>query len=258
MDRYGLIGKGISRSLSPVIQSAAFQDCGIAASYELFDIDEIELLAMVELVRRMNGVNVTAPYKERMLSLVDEIDPTAERIGAINTVHNTGHLVGYNTDWVGVLSPLQERMPLEGKSFVVLGAGGAARAAVYALMDAGGRVTICNRTRSRAERLAQEFGCAVGHDQNLPSADVLIQATSLSSPEIPDEQLKGFGTVFDLVYKPLTTPLLQRAEALGCNVIQGIEMLVHQAAAAFEIWTGQKPNVSLMMQSAITNAGGDR
>lgn len=258
MQRYGLIGQDIGESLSPSIQTAAFQDCGIDASYELFDIEEIELPALVKLVRHMDGVNVTAPYKERALSLVDELDPMAEKVGAINTVHNSGKLVGYNTDCIGILSPLQKRMPIAGKSFVVLGAGGAARAAVFALTEAGGRVCVCNRTQPRAKRLAEEFSCELGDPENLPPGDVLIQATSLSSPSIPDEQLKTFGTVFDLVYKPLMTPLLQSAESLDCQVIQGIEMLVYQAAKAFEIWTGKKPDIALMMENAVSNTGGPR
>jgi shikimate dehydrogenase len=259
--RVGLIGKPLKRRHSPVMHDAAFDAAGIDARYVLL---ELEPEAVEDAVRQARGpdwlgLGVTAPYKRVVAGLVDEVERDAETIGAVNNVVRTasGRLVGFNTDAPGFEAAVELAMgrSLAGADVVVAGAGGAAHAVVFACLRAGARrVTVGNRTAASATALVERFAdvgtgssAAVALDDPafetaLRSADLAVNATTVGMLEsgvtIPVEVLPSTATVFDLVYVPAETPLLQAARARGLRAANGSEMLIAQAAIAFERWTG--------------------
>lgn len=269
----GIIGYPLGHSISPAFQQAAFDLLGLDVTYERWETPPEKLARRFELLREPDclGANVTVPYKQDALKLVDEIDPLAERIGAINTVVNRdGRLHGYNTDAEGFLRSLREETgfdPTE-KRVLVVGAGGAARAVAFALADAGAtRIVIANRTVSRAQGLADVVSSTTGikveasplpPDQNDASFNLIVQCTSVGMRGGPEESeapdvtaLVTPGTlVADLVYNPLETPLLREARERGAKVSGGLGMLVYQGAAAFSLWTGQAAPVDTMYAAA--------
>ncbi len=254
--RVALLGMPLKRRHSAVMHNAAFAACGIDARYELMELDEAEVAPAVAAARGAEflGLGVTAPYKPLVASLVDEVEPEAKTIGAVNNVvrRSDGTLLGFNTDAPGFRAGVELAMgrSLEGASVVVGGAGGAAHAVVHACVAAGARrVTIGNRTADGAVALARQFGVeAAGTLESddfaaaLQSADLAVNATTVGMVDpgmtINVELLPSFATVFDLVYVPAETPLLAAARARGLRAANGSEMLIAQAAAAFERWTG--------------------
>ncbi|MBL4695065.1 shikimate dehydrogenase [Candidatus Gracilibacteria bacterium] len=261
MKNYGILAHPAGHSLSPVMHNAAFRELGIDAQYRAFDIPENEFADFMQRVASepISGLSVSLPYKEVIIDQLHEVSEDARTIGAVNTVLNKGgHLYGYNTDHLGALAALGG---VSGLKVVVLGAGGAARAIVYGLVQAGAEVFVVARNEEKAAALASEFGCSVG-DFSM-SADVLIQATSIWTVK-PDavledlcgaEFVEGFDKVMDIVYKPLMTPLLVAAEAAGKEIITGEKMLLYQAVEQFKIWTDQEAPVEVMRE-ALTNALG--
>ncbi len=256
---YGVIGNPVRHTLSPLIHNPAFRRMGLNAAYLAFDVDCLE--AAVKGIRGLGlrGVSVTLPFKADVIPYLDEIEAMAGKIGAVNTIANNGRLVGYNTDWTGAMAALEEKIDLKGKRVCLLGAGGAARAIGFGLKERQCEVTLFNRSAERAERLAHELGfdhsplASLDMVQRL-EADVLINATSAGmhphdevSP-IPKRILRKGMTVMDIVYHPLRTRLLREAEEQGCLTIDGLEMLAHQGAAQFEIWTGERPAISQIKQ----------
>ena len=213
----------------------------------------------------LRGASVTLPLKETIMPLLDEVDRNAREIGAVNTiVHRDGRLSGYNTDGHGLVRELEEWFGIRGKTFVVLGAGGAARAALFSLLQAGGTPVVVNRTPERAEALAGRFGCRwvptaeIGRLQ----ADCLINTTPVGMfPEtdrtpLPKWELARFSHVMDIIYNPIETKLAKDAKKAGAKVISGVEMLIYQGAASFEIWTGHKAPVEVMRKAALTKLAG--
>ncbi len=198
------------------------------------------------------------PLKQAVLPFLDSVDPLASRIGAVNTMRRNaaGQFEGFNTDAAGIVSPLEERTNLRGARVLVLGAGGAARAAVFGCLDRGAHVSIASRRPEQAHALAAEAGAeAVPMDQlsSTPAFDVLINSTPAgmrgNATELPiDPQELRANLVFDLVYNPLETPLLRLARERGIPTISGAEMFVHQGARQFELWTGTPAPVSLMRE----------
>ena len=211
------------------------------------------------------GFSVTMPLKQAVLLFLDHIDPLAARIGAINTVRreSDGRFSGYNTDAAGVITPLAQRLTLQGARVLVVGAGGAARAAVFACVDRGAEVFLVNRTHEAAAALAQQAGATALYKKELthqPTFDALIQATPAGMRGNPIDlafTLEQVQTklVFDMVYNPLETSLLRVARSRGIATISGIEMFVHQGAAQFELWTGQRPEVEVMRQRVLQHLG---
>ena len=259
--RVALLGKPLKRRHSVVMHNAAFEAAGIDARYELLELEPEDVEAAVTAARgpEFLGLGVTAPYKKVVASLVDEVEPDAARIGAVNNVVRSedGRLIGINTDAPGFRAGVELAMgrPLSGAAVVVAGAGGAAHAVVYACLAAGARrVTVGNRTASAAEELAARMagvGDAIvsgaGLDDPafgsaLASADLAVNATTVGMLDpgmtLPVDVLRPDATVFDLVYVPAETPLLGAARARGLRAANGSEMLIAQAAAAFERWTG--------------------
>jgi shikimate dehydrogenase len=258
--RVALIGKPLRRRHSQVMHDAAFAAAGIDARYELMELEPDEVPRAVDDARGAGwlGLQVTAPYKQLVAGLVDVVEPDAERIGAVNSVRRgeRGELVGFNTDAPGFRAAVESALgrSLEGAAVVVAGAGGAAHAVVHACVAGGaGRVTVGNRTVERARSLADRFddgrgrvGAAALDDRAFESAlrgaDLAVNATTVGMVDpgvtIDVDELPAGATVFDLVYVPPETALLRRARARGLRAANGAEMLIQQAAVAFERWTG--------------------
>jgi shikimate dehydrogenase len=279
----GLIGNPIAHSFSPRFQQAAFDALAIQARYDLWQTPESELIIRVRLLcsQRYLGANVTIPYKEAVLPLLDIVDPLAARIGAVNTiVHHDGYLRGYNTDapgllralheqGVGILQADNERVSLKGYTAVLLGAGGAARGAAFALASADvERLIIVNRHLERAQRLASDVKQSykgpifslndpeflIPHPHSL-----IINATSLGMHEdispLPVEILARFAPdtfVYDMIYNPMQTRLLCQALAIGLRASNGLSMLLHQGALSFTLWTGQHAPLDVMRDSLFS------
>ena len=271
--RLGIIGHPIGHSISPAFQQAALDAIGFNAVYRPFDVPPNEVADFVNALRTPEtlGVNVTVPHKETVIPHLDEVDDWAAAAGAVNTIVNRhGRLTGHNTDGAGFLRALQDGAGFapQGKTALILGAGGSARAVVYALTRAGAaRLIIANRTPQRAQNLAQiaaENGIPA---QAIPLTDapqaaadaaLIVNCTSLGMLHGPDEtassltaaEIPPAALVNDLVYNPPETPLLRQAARAGAAVLGGIQMLVYQGAASFEMWTGQPAPVPVMLQAA--------
>jgi len=277
----GVIGWPIAHSVSPAMHNAAFQALGLDWCYVPFPVRPDRLAQAVAGVRGLGlmGLNVTVPHKQALLALVDELTPEARAVGAVNTVSVKGEvLVGHNTDVRGFLRALEE-VGFETKrcSALVLGAGGAARAVVYALVRSGARVMLLNRTVSRACALAREFA-SLSEGARLeagpldfqtlrraaPQAGLIVNATSLgmwpevnASPWIEGVPFPANALLFDLVYNPRETLLMRQARAGGARAVDGLRMLVHQGAEAFELWTGVQPPIEVMFAACMAALGGD-
>lgn len=261
--RVVLIGKPLKRKHSAVMHNAAFAAVGIDARYEAIELEPENVADFVARVRTEPdwlGLQVTAPYKKLVATLVDEVEPDAQAIGAVNSVAKTanGRLIGFNTDAPGFRAAVTQAMgrPLQGIDAVVAGAGGAAHAVVFALKSAGvRRLTVANRSlpawvvdEQAVGFDSPEFANAIG------SADLAVNATSVGMIDagltIPVEKLPAHATVFDLVYVPPETPLLAAARARRLRAANGEEMLVQQAAIAFERWTGVGGMARVMREAA--------
>jgi len=245
---YGVAGDPIAHSLSPAIMNAAFRRENVNAVY--LGLHAKTLKDLLHCVREIpiHGISVTMPYKQAILSHLDNTDSHTSKIGACNTVVRAqdGKLYGFNTDSSGVVRPLERRLnSLEGARILVLGAGGAARAAVFGLKERGSEVYILNRSAAPAKKLAHQARARIMKRAELKkfAFDVIINATPVgmgNSRETPlQEKEINARYVFDMVYDPTETRLLKLAKERGAQVIPGVEMFVHQAARQFEIWTGK-------------------
>ena len=259
--RVALLGKPLKRRHSQVMHDAAFDAAGIDARYVLLELDEADVADAVREARGPDwlGLGVTAPYKRLVAGLCDEVEPEADTIGAVNNVvrRDDGSLLGFNSDAPGFRAGVELAMgrSLDGAAVVVAGAGGAAHAVVFACLQAGARdVVVGNRTAGAAAALVRRFAGVGGGARSavalddpafavaLGSADLAVNATTVGMLEpgttIAVELLPSDATVFDLVYVPPETPLLRAARARGLRAANGSEMLIAQAAIAFERWTG--------------------
>ena len=271
----GIFGYPIRHSISPAMHNAAFQHIGVDAVYEAWETAPDDLAEGVAALRGENylGANVTVPHKQAVMKHLDEIDDLATRIGAVNTIVNrSGRLVGSNTDALGFINSLKGEagVSVSGLQVVLVGAGGAARAAAYALADEqAGALTIANRTVERARSLAEELRRAsmettafniVAPEFMLACkrADLIVNSTSVGmlhgpaegeSP-IPAAVINSESVVYDMVYNPPDTPLLVDAERKGAKCVGGLPMLVYQGAAAWSRWTGQEAPVDVMFKAA--------
>lgn len=255
-----VIGNPVEHSLSPQIHNAAYKALGLNYVYLAFRISDVQkaLSGLKEL--GVKGISVTIPHKQEVMKYLDEIDETAKKIGAVNTIVNrNGKLFGTNTDWLGAIQALEEKTKLKSKTVAVLGAGGASRAIVYGLKQKGAVIHIFNRTLENAEKLKEEFKLEGAHlldDQNLTSEmDIIINTTSVgmapnadASP-IPMECITSNQVVFDIVFAPKDTKLIQYAKANKAIVIYGDRMLLHQAVAQFKLFTGVDTSIEVMERS---------
>jgi shikimate dehydrogenase len=256
---YGILGRPVTHSLSPAMHNAAFRELGLNAVYLAFPVSN--LAQAVAGLRGLNiqGASVTIPYKEEIIPLLDDLDSQAARIAAVNTVVNRdGRLCGYNTDWLGAMQALKAKTSLKDEHVLILGAGGASRAIAFAVLAEGGQVTLTDLDASRAAALARDLKVevipldAVGQ---CPAA-ILVNATpvgmepNIEAIPINLDLLGRFRLVMDIVYQPLETRLLREARARGAATIDGLQMLIHQATAQFELWTGQPAPLEIMSQAA--------
>jgi shikimate dehydrogenase len=260
-----IIGDPVSHSLSPAMHNAGYKALGIddqfvflGAKVKVEDID-----AVTDAMRKMNihGLTCTIPHKIEVMKFVDKIDETARKIGAVNTVLNKkGKLVGFNTDWLGAVAPIQKLTSLSGKKALVLGAGGAARAVVFGLLKKGATVKIFNRTKEKAIKLAEEFHCQstdLSEESEIKDFDIIVNTTSVGMKPLENETpistkfINDKQIIFDIVYVPSDTKLLKEAKKRGAKIIRGIEMLLHQGTAQFEIYTGRKAPEEAMRRALI-------
>ncbi|BCO10312.1 shikimate dehydrogenase (NADP(+)) [Desulfolithobacter dissulfuricans] len=261
---HGIIGNPVRHSLSPAMHNAAFAALEMNRVYVPMEVaDPREGVAALRTLGFI-GVSVTVPHKETILAALDEIDPVASRIGAVNTLllrkkEETEEIIvrGFNTDWVGSNMALAEKMRLAGSKVLVIGAGGAAKAVGFGLREAGAAVIITNRTEQRGRELASWLDASFVPFAEVDAvrADALVNTTSVGmEPDVEaiplDPGLLGhFKVVMDIVYAPLQTRLLREAAAVGCQTIDGLAMLLYQGAAQFRIWTGIQPPLDVMRRA---------
>jgi len=270
---YAVIGDPIEHSLSPAMQNAAFEASKLDSVFLAFEVKSAQVGNAISGMRAfgIQGLSVTMPNKNSVVAFLDEVDRTAKLLGAVNTVKNdNGKLCGFNTDGVGALAALKANgVDPKGKKVALLGAGGAARAAAFALAKEAGELSILNRTLESAAELAdllkQEFNANViayalsplAVKANVGEADLLINATSVGMKPnarqtlVAPEWLKPDLAVMDIVYDPIETKLARDAKAAGARVVSGVEMLIYQGAASFEIWTGCSGPVEVMRKAAL-------
>ena len=273
----GVIGDPIEHTLSPAMHNAAFNHLKLDFVFLAFRVKAAELEDAMRGMRGLgiHGLNVTMPHKTAVIKYLDEVDSTVKFLGSVNTILNDdGRLLGFNTDGVGALRALRDNgVNLNGKKLLLLGAGGAAKAVAYALAKEVGELCVLNRATEKAKELAEALSRAFGRkvvgdalsssalQRNLRDADVLINATSvgmhpnINQSLVAPQWLKPDLTVMDIVYNPLETKLVKDAKAVGAQVVSGVEMLLYQGAASFEIWTGLSAPIEVMRKAALDKLG---
>jgi shikimate dehydrogenase len=275
---YCVIGDPIEHSLSPVIQNAAFEALKLDCVFLAFKVAPPDVENALRGMRGLGicGMNVTMPDKNVVIAHLDEVDEAAKFLGAVNTIKNeSGRLKGFNTDGIGAINALRKNGgSLHGKRLVLFGAGGAARAIAFTLAKEVEEVIILNRTPEKTATLSKELVkldnkkvttgplTTKSIKESLENADILINATSVGMKQnseqslVNSELLRPDLTVMDIVYNPLETKLVKEAKATGAKVISGLEMLIYQGAASFEIWTGLEAPVEVMRKAVLNNLAG--
>ncbi len=268
---FAVIGNPVRHSLSPVMMNAAFRAMEMPAIFTAFYVDE--LASDLNLLHRtgFSGLSVTIPYKEMTCRLAEEIDNTSEEIGAVNTLRRTNlGWQGRNTDWIGALRALAQKTEIRGRSALIIGAGGAARAVVYGLSRAGAAITVSNRCIERGQALCREFRGDFIPLELLEEApndfDIVVQCTSVgledvrSSPLVSESFFRPEMTVMDIVYRPMWTQFAKAARSAGSTIVSGLDMLLYQGVAQLEWWLGrsipEQPAVAAMRE-ALEEAAGD-
>ncbi len=257
---YGVAGNPIRSSLSPIMMNTAFRRETVNAVYLALQANKLsDLLKLVQEIP-IQGLSVTMPLKQEIMAHLEKTDPLSAKIGACNTVLRAqdGKLYGFNTDVAGITGPLEKRMSLRGAKVLVLGAGGAARAAVFGLRDKGAEVFILNRTAETAQKLARQAGAKTIKKDAVAKTtfDVILNATpvgmaGIKAPQLLEAKELNTKLVFDLVYNPLETPLLRLARQKNIPIVTGIEMFVQQGARQFEIFTGKPAPEEEMLRVVI-------
>lgn len=257
---FGVIGDPVGHSLSPIMHNRAFSEIGYNAIYLAFHVTD--LASAIKGVKGLGiqGLSVTIPHKVSIMSLLDEIDEMAEKIGAVNTVVNKGgKLFGYNTDCLGAIHALREKTDIKNKNILMIGAGGAARAIGFGILSEGGNLTIVNILEDEGKALSEILGVPYYHLSEFHGLeyDILINTTPVGMSPRTDKMpveptgLRPDKVVMDIIYNPLKTMLIAEAEKIGCVTVDGVSMFVHQGAAQFEMWTGQKAPVEIMRHTVL-------
>ncbi len=255
---YGVTGFPLKHTLGPVMHNAAFFEAGLNAVYLAFET--MHIAGCITGIRSLGirGMSVTIPHKSSVIPLIDRVDSLAKDIGAVNTIVNRNNrLTGYNTDATGAIKALEKKVELPGKTCLVIGAGGAARAVAFMLKKRGVKITIVNRSAERGETLAGSLSCPFLPLKELKTAgaDIIVQATSVGmfpredECPVPEQALKGGMVVMDIIYNPLETKLLKAAKSRGCFTVNGLDMFVGQGAEQFRLWTGLEPPVDSMARA---------
>ncbi|HLG69137.1 MAG TPA: shikimate dehydrogenase [Chloroflexota bacterium] len=258
--RLAVIGYPLGHTLSPKIHGSAIRALGLDLRYDAVETAPERLPTFLEELRGPEwlGCNVTVPHKQAVLCALGEQSEEARAIGAVNTIANRdGRLAGFNTDARGFLADLEEHFgPVAGKRVLLLGAGGAARAVGFALRDAAERVWVLNRSQERAERLVADLGGSLqlGRAAHIKEAELVINCTSAGLHEgdtpLPEDHIPEGIALYDLIYNPRVTRLMQAVIERGGRAVNGLGMLVRQAALAFQIWTGVEPPLDVMFEAA--------
>ena len=267
---YSIIGDPVHHSLSPAMHNAAFNSLQLNSTYIAFRVPKGQLEESIEALRAIGiaGFNVTIPHKVDILKFMDYLDSSAKKAAAVNTVHNMdGILKGYNTDIFGFIEPLRKRnVNFNGMNILLLGAGGSARAVIAAFSETKGinKITIVNRTQEKASQLAEKgidlgLECHVTEMDNIKriavESHLIVNTTSIGMNEeasvIGYEDISKNAIVYDIVYKPVITNLLENARYAGAAVVYGYEMLLEQGARAFEIWTDLQAPRDIMKKSLL-------
>jgi shikimate dehydrogenase len=268
---YGLIGHPVSHSLSPLIHNSAFNALGLKCRYFLFEVAPYFFPQAMAGIRALGikGVNITIPYKQKVIEFLDSVDPAAAAIGAVNTVVNNGErLIGYNTDGEGSLRSLKEEAGLDpcGLTCVIFGSGGACRAVALTLAQKGaGKIIIASRNQAQAHEISSLINknsanvaitvtlADIADFKELKTADLVINSTPIGMwpkteepPVINTSLLSRHSLVWDLVYNPVETRFLREAREHGCPTLSGLGMLLYQGAEAFRLWTGCEPPIEAM------------
>ena len=255
-----VIGDPVRHSLSPRIHNAGFAALGLDWFYVACPVAKGQAAQAIEAMRTLGieGLSVTMPHKKSVAVAVDDLSPTAAKLGAVNCVRRDGdRLVGENTDGIGFVDSLRSQLQMDpdGLTIVIVGAGGAARSIALAMAEHGAQVGIFNRTATSAEEVVEIVGAAssVVQEEAIRDADVIVNATPLgmSNDSLPfDPSLLSKGqSLIDLIYEPEKTALLLEAESLGVKTLNGVGMLLHQAGAQFQLWTGCEPPLREMAQA---------
>ena len=256
---FALFGNPVGHSLSPLMHNAAYAAMNLSARYTGLAVPDAETAMRRMREMGIEGASVTIPLKTAIMARVDEIDEHSRAIGAVNTMWvRDGRIFGGNTDWLGFTQSLKDHFDPRGKTFAVLGSGGAARAAVFGIRREGGNPIVLYRNREAGTALGRDFHCLSRPISDLGEVEAhcLVNTTPVGmSPHeagtpVPPNTLSRFEWVMGLVYNPLKTRFLREAEAAGCGLISGLAMLVYQGAAQIRIWTGMEPPVDLMCQVA--------
>lgn len=259
-----VIGDPVEHSLSPQIHNAGYNALHIDDQY-VYVASRVEVKNIEDFIKgvrsmNINGISCTIPHKIAVMPHLDHIEDIAKKIGAVNTIVNeNGKLYGYNTDWLGILLPIEKLTNLQNKTVALIGAGGAARAAAYAITSKGANLTIYNRTLEKAKNLAAEFGgkaYALDKIENVATVDIIINTTpvGLEKPKespVPKQYITNNQIVFDAVYGMQETQLIKDAKEKGAKTIPGIEMLFHQGFAQFKLFTGYEPPVEAMVKALV-------
>tara|TARA_B100001079_G_scaffold270443_1_gene284813 strand:- start:4236 stop:5705 length:1470 start_codon:yes stop_codon:yes gene_type:complete len=262
---YGVIGNPISKSMGYLIHNRAFKETGSSDIYVPFLVDNVEKF-FKGFSPYFEGLSVTMPFKEDIMAVIDEVDETARKIGAVNTVVRDGEgWKGYNTDCTGAVKALEEHIDLNGKKVLIIGAGGTAKAIGHGVREKGAKITVTyNKNKERGTQLAKELGAEVVNVQDAgeEEVDVLINCSpvgmnpDVEATPISSRHLRKGMIVFDSVYNPPETRLIRDAKAAGCIAISGIELFINQAVGQFELWTGQKAPVNPMRDVVVKTIEG--
>lgn len=261
---FAVLGDPVSHSLGPLMHNTAFSDLGYNGVYLAFRVKDIGKAVVGIKALGIKGASITIPHKVSVMDFLDELDDTAKKIGAVNTIINrNGILTGYNSDGLGVVKALIEKTTIKDKQVVILGAGGAARAIGFAIISEGGRVTVINRTPFKGEELARDLGADFQplSKLNKTACHILINTTpvgmmpDIDTMPVRKQDLDKTMVVMDVVYNPLKTRLLRAAENIGCQTIDGVSMFVYQGAFQLELWTGMKAPVDVMKKAVLIALG---
>jgi shikimate dehydrogenase len=274
-----VIGNPIEHSLSPAIHNAAFDHLGLNYIYVAFRVEDVS--SAIAGVRGMGirGLSITIPHKVEVINYIDEIDEVAKQIGSVNTIVNeSGNLKGYTTDGIAAVRSLKENgVDVKGKRILILGSGGAARAIAFTLImkERPASLVIGGVIRKEIDKLVQDISSAKKISQaegfiinekslekQLQDVDILIQCTpvgmhpKINGTPVPKNLLRDSLAVFDIIYNPIKTRLIQDAEETGCVVVSGIDMFIYQAALQFELWTGETAPIKAMKEALLINRKG--
>lgn len=260
-----IIGYPIKTSKSPAIHNAGYKKLKIDNGFIFLraGVKPEDLKMAIDGIRalQIRGVSVTMPHKQKVMKYLDKIDKDAKRIGAVNTVvNNNGKLTGYNTDWTGALTALEQKTNVKNKKVAVIGAGGAARAIVYGLIKIGGKVKIFNRSKEKAQQLVKDFGCdfaPIDSMDEISKMDIIINATSVGMSDdksiVDKKYLIKNQIIMDAVYSPRETGLIRNAKEMGAKIVYGYEMLLYQGVEQFKLYTGFDAPVEVMRKVLVEN-----